>query len=138
VKQSASTMTFLVLMITWAFAGPGTPVLSAGSPRTVAQQVGNAAVTVAPARGTIDTSFSIVGSGFAPGSLMDEAFTDPEGAQWQFSDWNMFNVEDDGTFGFTYNLGQTSDPASLPRGSWTVSYCYDGTNACSTVAFVIE
>jgi hypothetical protein len=138
VRRGANSLLAALLFLAGAAGAAGRASVPAQAATTLAQSTGSEVVSASPEAGTIDTSFTVTGSGFAPGSLIDETFTDPAGALWQFSDWNTFNVENDGNFAFTYNLGKTGEAALLPAGRWIVSYCYDGTDSCSAIDFVIQ
>ena len=100
-KRPPTLVLLALLLVAGTVANAGNyPAFALGG-RTTDQVTGAESLTVSPMEGVLSTTFTVTGSGFTPGSLMDEEFIDPTGARWQFSDWNTFNVEDDGDFGFT-------------------------------------
>lgn len=115
----------------------GATVIFSGGGRVSAQSTGGESLSVSPDSGTADTDFTVVGSGFVPGASLTELFFDPAGDRWEYNGPNI-TVADDGSFTETYNLGRDSVSGAPPSGRWTVQYCYDGTDSCWVIDFIVQ
>ena len=102
-----------------------------------AQTTGAETLSISPGNGPADTWFTVIGEGFAPGTRVTEVFFDPTGAQWEYPGPNIV-VDDNGRFEIQYNLGVESVSGAPPPGRWTAQYCYEGTDQCWVIDFIID
>ena len=91
-----------------------------------------ASVYVNPAAGSQSDSFTFSGAGFPPGTRLDPTFTSPDGQQFELKTskgkpaiWQV-----DATGIFSFDLLPAQDFAGGTAGTWTVSFCIEGTTDC--------
>lgn len=97
---------------------------------------GNPSVTVNPASGNQNDTFTFTGTGFAPGAQLAEVYQDPNGQQYTFyvagtTTPTVIVADDNG--GWSVTVTPATDFTGASAGSWTVVFCDDAGNCFSGV-----
>jgi hypothetical protein len=114
----------------------GMPRAVAQHAPTVAQATGSESLSVTPDTGSISQDFTINGSGFAPGTALDDSYIGPDGNTWVYSGPPLA-LNPDGSFSEVINIA-TDFQGNPPSGRWTAQYCYTGTTDCFVVDFLVQ
>jgi len=117
---------FFATLFALTFAAIATPGTRAAHAQT------GPVVTVSPASGTQDDVFVFTGTGFAPGEVLKETYTDPSGAQYAFFDASgqELVIQADADGNWQVSIHPRTDFAGAYAGTWLVSFCSLDTGAC--------
>jgi hypothetical protein len=96
-----------------------------------------ASITISPASGDQDDTFTVEGEGLQPGLALDVNFVSPSGEVFSTAALNKVVVVDpEGDFAF--EVTPSTDFAGQPAGTWTAQVCVTGTDDCVQTTFTIS
>lgn len=112
---------FVLLTVTAGVAVPSRPSAWAQTPT----------ITVTPDSGNQDETFTINGSGFVPGTELEEAYFAPDGARYTHRLNGERTVVVTGADGaFSVSVHPAVDFQGALAGAWTIEFCIRDTSTC--------
>jgi hypothetical protein len=96
-------------------------------------------ISVTPAGGSQFDTFTFVGSGFAPGTELAEAYVSPDGESFTFViNGQPAVVVADADGNFTVEVRPSVDFQGAREGTWGVAFCVVGGSDCWTATIDIS
>jgi len=90
------------------------------------------AIYVVPTSGSQFDTFVLTASGFSPGAILSETYTDPNGTEYTFYEGNgkeaMIQADDYGSW--HVSVQPATDFQGAYPGTWHITFCLVNTNDC--------